>query len=87
MFNGVIQSMQDGVVPGNFNLDNAADQLRKYDHVVYPNRAVHLASTMKAAMLKSFGFGQAGAEILLVSNVQMSFLDHHATMMICMHQF
>ena len=69
MFNGVTQSVLSGVVPGNRNIDNTAPELQNYHHIIYPNRSLDIASKeggMKAGLLKSFGFGQAGAEILVV---------------------
>ena len=39
MLNGLLQAMCDGVVPGNRNLDNAAGELARFDHLLYPNRA------------------------------------------------
>jgi fatty acid synthase subunit beta len=65
MFNGLLQVLQTGLVPGNRNNDNTCKTLRPYSHLVYPNRAVQTEG-VKAAILKSFGFGQAGGEILLV---------------------
>jgi len=56
------QAMNDGVVPGNRNLDNTAGELKQFTHLLYPNKAVK--KDLKAGLLKSFGFGQAGAEIL-----------------------
>ena len=53
------------VVPGNRNADNIDGKLAQYEHLMYPNRSMHTTG-INAAMLKSFGFGQAGAEILLV---------------------
>lgn len=65
MLNGLIQSMNTGRVPGNRNADNISEELEAFDHLVYPNTATEL-DKIPAALLKSFGFGQAGAEILLV---------------------
>eukprot|EP00741_Cyanophora_paradoxa_P008217 tig00000025_g7952.t1 len=65
MLNGVLQSMAAGVVPGNRNADNVAVELRKFTNVAYINRAQQFP-VINAGLLKSFGFGQAGGEILLV---------------------
>lgn len=65
MTNGVCQSLTTGVVPGNRNADNIDEELRQFEHLCYPNRSVKTAG-IDAAVLKSFGFGQAGAEVLLV---------------------
>jgi fatty acid synthase subunit beta len=66
MLNGLMQVMQTSLVPGNRNNDNTDEQLRKFSHCAYPNRTMLMAGGVKAALLKSFGFGQAGGEILLV---------------------
>jgi len=72
MLNGLLQCMADGVVPGNRNLDDVEPKLRAFTHLVYPNRTVSLAPRRRgmpavpAAIMKSFGFGQAGAELLVV---------------------
>jgi len=65
MFHGLVQSMNSGIVPGNRNADNTGPELRSFDHLVYPNKSVQVPM-IKAAMLKSFGFGQAGAEVVMV---------------------
>ncbi|KAJ2562015.1 fatty acid synthase alpha subunit Lsd1 [Coemansia sp. RSA 1822] len=65
MLNGVLQTLRSGVVPGNRNADNIDRELEKYEHVVFPSRALRTPG-VKAGLLKSFGFGQVGAECLLV---------------------
>ena len=64
MLNGLLQAMSDGIVPGNRNNDNTAGELAEFTHLLYPNKAVK--KELKAGLMKSFGFGQAGAEILVV---------------------
>jgi phosphopantetheine--protein transferase-like protein len=72
MLNGLMQCMSGGRVPGTRNLDDVEPKLRAFHHLAYPNRTITLRSTrpglpaVPAALMKSFGFGQAGAEILLV---------------------
>ncbi|KAF0696429.1 hypothetical protein As57867_012762, partial [Aphanomyces stellatus] len=66
MVNGLLQSLQTGIVPGNVHLDNTDAAFEKFDLLVYPNRSIHTKHGIKAALMKSFGFGQAGAEILLI---------------------
>lgn len=68
MLNGLLQTMNLGIVPGNRNADNIAQELAAFDHILYPNTTLDLgaAGPIKAGLLKSFGFGQAGAEILVV---------------------
>lgn len=65
MLNGLLQSMTTGVIPGNRNVDNVSAELQRFDHLVYPNEAIKVPE-IPAALLKSFGFGQAGAEVLLI---------------------
>mmetsp|Transcript_17053 Transcript_17053/g.37202 ORF Transcript_17053/g.37202 Transcript_17053/m.37202 type:complete len:3767 (-) Transcript_17053:37-11337(-) len=66
MLNGMIQSMLTRSVPGNANLDNVDPILEENNFLLYPNRTLHVPE-IKAAVLKSFGFGQAGAEALIVN--------------------
>ncbi|TYZ64727.1 hypothetical protein PybrP1_002858 [[Pythium] brassicae (nom. inval.)] len=65
MVNGLLQVLNSGLIPGNQNLDNTDESLREFDLLVYPNRSIQTPG-IKAAVMKSFGFGQAGAEVLLV---------------------
>jgi hypothetical protein len=69
-----VQVINSGIVPGNRNLDNAAGELEKFEHLAYPNKAVQTAG-IKAGLLKSFGFGQAGAEILVRRGVPILSTD------------
>ncbi|KAJ3041629.1 3-oxoacyl-[acyl-carrier-protein] synthase [Rhizophlyctis rosea] len=65
MLNGVLQVLETGIIPGNRNLDNVEDRLAKFKYILYPSRTIQ-TDGVKAGLLKSFGFGQAGGEILLV---------------------
>lgn len=65
MMNGLVQSMLEGIVPGNRNADDIDPKLRADRLLVYPNRTLCMGE-IRAGLLKSFGFGQAGAEILVV---------------------
>ncbi|KAJ2160192.1 fatty acid synthase alpha subunit Lsd1 [Coemansia sp. RSA 552] len=64
MLNGALQSMRTGVVPGNRNADSI-DPALQLEYIMYPSRSIQ-TSGIKAGLLKSFGFGQVGAEILVV---------------------
>ncbi|KAJ2839351.1 fatty acid synthase alpha subunit Lsd1 [Coemansia sp. 'formosensis'] len=64
MLNGALQSLRTGIVPGNRNADNIDGSL-KHEFIVYPSQAIR-TPFIKAALLKSFGFGQVGAEMLVV---------------------
>ena len=65
MLNGALQVLETGIIPGNRNLDNVEDRLRQFKFIVYPSQTIR-TDGVKAALLKSFGFGQAGAEILVI---------------------
>ncbi|KAI8319879.1 thiolase-like protein [Martensiomyces pterosporus] len=65
MLNGVLQSLRTGIVPGNRNADNIAAELEKFEYIVYPSRSIQTPG-IKAGLLKSFGFGQVGGEVLVV---------------------
>ena len=67
MMNGALQMLTSGVVPGNVNCDDVDSELRRFSHLAYVNRPLRLGpGGIKAVVLKSFGFGQAGGEVLLV---------------------
>lgn len=59
MFNGGMQVLQTGIVPGNRNADNIEIALQPFEHLVFPSKTIQ-TSGLKAFMLTSFGFGQKG---------------------------
>lgn len=63
--NGCMQIMRDQIVPGNRNADNVDEQLRQYEHLVYPMESIHRKTN--AVMITSFGFGQKGAISIIVA--------------------
>ncbi|KAF2457726.1 hypothetical protein BDY21DRAFT_284996 [Lineolata rhizophorae] len=63
MFNGCLQVLNTGLVPGNRNADNVDDALEQYDYIVYPSRTIQ-TDGIKAFSLTSFGFGQKGAQAI-----------------------
>ncbi|KAI9352522.1 hypothetical protein DFJ73DRAFT_926469 [Zopfochytrium polystomum] len=65
MLNGVLQVLETGVIPGNRNLDNVEDRLAKFKYILYPSRSIQ-TDGVRAGILKSFGFGQAGGEVVVV---------------------
>ncbi|KAI9223673.1 hypothetical protein BC828DRAFT_410490 [Blastocladiella britannica] len=65
MLNGVLQVLATGVVPGNRNADNIDPKLRQFTHILYPSVSMR-TDGVKAALLKSFGFGQVGGELLVL---------------------
>ncbi|KAJ1970555.1 fatty acid synthase alpha subunit Lsd1, partial [Dimargaris xerosporica] len=65
MLNGVLQILETGIIPGNRNADNIDKQLEAYEYVLYPSRSIH-TDGVRAGLLKSFGFGQKGGELLAI---------------------
>ncbi|KAJ1972608.1 fatty acid synthase alpha subunit Lsd1 [Dimargaris verticillata] len=65
MLNGVLQILETGIIPGNRNADNIDKQLETYEYVLYPSRSIH-TDGVRAGLLKSFGFGQKGGELLAI---------------------
>ncbi|KAJ2453612.1 fatty acid synthase alpha subunit Lsd1 [Coemansia sp. RSA 2336] len=65
MLNGVLQSLRTGLVPGNRNADNIDQELSKYSHLLYLSETIQTAG-IKAVLMKSFGFGQVGGELLVL---------------------
>ncbi|KAI8326430.1 hypothetical protein GQ54DRAFT_336614 [Martensiomyces pterosporus] len=65
MLDGVLQTLRTGIIPGNRNADNIDQEFEKLEYIVYPSRSIQTAG-IKAGLVKSFGFGQVGGELLVV---------------------
>ncbi|TMW63542.1 hypothetical protein Poli38472_002483 [Pythium oligandrum] len=65
MTNGLLRVLDTGRIPGNKNMDNTCSTLREFDFLVYPNESLQTTG-IKAAILRSYGFGQVGSEVLFV---------------------
>lgn len=63
MFNGCLQVLNTGLVPGNRNADNVDKVMEKFDYIVYPNQSIQ-TDGIKAFSVTSFGFGQKGAQAI-----------------------
>ncbi|KAL9619278.1 MAG: hypothetical protein Q9160_006130 [Pyrenula sp. 1 TL-2023] len=63
MFNGCLQVLNSGIVPGNRNADNVDPVMEKFDYIVYPSRSIQ-TDGIKAFSVTSFGFGQKGAQAI-----------------------
>ena len=63
MFNGCLQVLNTGLVPGNRNADNVDQVMEKFDYIVYPNQSIQ-TDGIKAFSVTSFGFGQKGAQAI-----------------------
>ena len=57
MMNGMIQTIQNALIPGNRNADNISPEMQAFEYLVYPSRSMQ-TDGIKAGLLKSFGFGQ-----------------------------
>ncbi|KAJ2022016.1 fatty acid synthase alpha subunit Lsd1 [Coemansia sp. S85] len=65
MLNGAIQSLRTGLIPGNRNADNIGKELEAFDYALYLSKSIQTTG-IKAGLIKSFGFGQVGGELLVV---------------------
>ncbi|KAJ5885339.1 hypothetical protein N7495_009849 [Penicillium taxi] len=63
MFNGALQVLETGIVPGNRNADNVDKVMEKFDYIVYPSHSIQ-TDGIKAFSVTSFGFGQKGAQAI-----------------------
>lgn len=61
----MLQVLVTGLIPGNRNADNIDSKLRQNSHLLYQSRTLQ-TDGVRAGLLKSFGFGQVGGEVLLV---------------------
>ncbi|KAG8889684.1 3-oxoacyl-[acyl-carrier-protein] synthase [Tulasnella sp. 332] len=65
MMNGLCQSVNTGIIPGNRNADNVDLDLRKYEFLVYPSKTIH-TDGIRVGLMTSFGFGQVGGSALIL---------------------
>ena len=65
MFNGALQVLETGLVPGNRNADNVDKVMEKFDYIVYPSQSIQ-TDGVKAVSITSFGFGQKGAQAIAI---------------------
>ena len=65
MLNGCLQMLENQTIPGNRNADNVDEKLSNFKHLYFPSRTLKRVD-IKACLLKSFGFGQVGGEVLLL---------------------
>jgi len=63
MFNGCLQVLNTGLVPGNRNADNVDKIMEQFDYIVYPSQAIQ-TDGIKAFSVTSFGFGQKGTQAI-----------------------
>lgn len=65
MLNGAIQILNSGIIPGNRNADNVDKVLEDFEYVLFPSRSIQ-SDGIKAVSITSFGFGQKGAQAIVV---------------------
>lgn len=65
MLNGALQILHSGIVPGNRNADNVDKVLEDFEYVLFPSRSIK-TDGIKAVSVTSFGFGQKGAQAIVV---------------------
>lgn len=65
--NGGLQAMHAGVIPGNRNADDIDKKLEAYENLFLSSEKIMMRKEdMKAFSVTSFGFGQKGAQALIV---------------------
>lgn len=57
--------LNSGIIPGNRNADNIDAKLHDFSYLLFLSRTIQTTG-VRAALLKSFGFGQVGGEVLVV---------------------
>ncbi|ODV95607.1 hypothetical protein PACTADRAFT_42750 [Pachysolen tannophilus NRRL Y-2460] len=65
MLNGAIQILLSGIVPGNRNADNIDKIMEQFKYILYPSRSIQ-TDGIKAVSVTSFGFGQKGAQAVVI---------------------
>jgi fatty acid synthase subunit alpha len=77
MFNGCLQVLNTGLVPGNRNADNVDKIMEQFDYIVYPSETIQ-TDGIKAFSVTSFGFGQKGAQAIGIHPKYLyAALEHH----------
>lgn len=65
--NGALQALLHRRVPGTETLDDVDENLRSKSRLLFLSKPLLLAPESQACLVTSMGFGQAGAQVLLVS--------------------
>ncbi|KZP00458.1 fatty acid synthase [Calocera viscosa TUFC12733] len=65
MLQGLVQSVESGIIPGNRNADNVDASLRKFEYLMFPSKSIH-TDGINAGLMTSFGFGQVGGLALVL---------------------
>ncbi|MFT7623834.1 MAG: fatty acid synthase, partial [Myxococcota bacterium] len=65
--NGVLQAMQEGIIPGNRHLEDVDDYAADLEHICFSERAIEAPrAALKAALVTSLGFGHIGGIVAVV---------------------
>jgi len=64
-FNGMLQTLDKAVIPGNHNADNIAAELRAFPFLFYPSKRLEPVR-LECGLLTSFGFGQVGGQAAII---------------------
>lgn len=67
MFNGGLQILNSGIVPGNRNADNIDKVLEEFEYLLFPSKSIK-TDGVKAVSVTSFGFGQKGAQAIAINS-------------------
>jgi fatty acid synthase subunit alpha len=65
MFNGMLQTLNSALIPGNHNADNISAELQAFPHLFYPSKPIQHVR-LECGMLTSFGFGQVGGQAVII---------------------
>ncbi|EJT52093.1 fatty-acid synthase complex protein [Trichosporon asahii var. asahii CBS 2479] len=65
MFNGMLQTINSALVPGNRNADNISEELLAFPYLFYPSKSIQ-HTRLEAGLLTSFGFGQVGGQAAIL---------------------
>ncbi|KAF5574855.1 3-oxoacyl-synthase [Fusarium subglutinans] len=65
MLNGALQALDTGLIPGNRNADDIAPELETNDFLFFPHHSIQ-TNGLRACSITSFGFGQKGAQAIIV---------------------
>eukprot|EP00808_Paulinella_micropora_P031876 g23924.t1 len=68
MFNGVVQAMSSGLIPGTKSTENISNVFNSVEHVLMTNKNIQMNRPLHAALINSFGFGQAGGQTLVLNS-------------------
>lgn len=63
--NGLLQTLETGIIPGHRTSDNIDSRFRDRTFLMFPSKSIH-ADGIRAGVMSSFGFGQVGGIALVL---------------------